>query len=353
MAITETAPGAAPESLSTPRAARPWPYGTLERARRLAPGLALAIVVAIAAGALAARYEAPPMLLALLLGVALSFVLEEGATRPGLEFAAATVLKGAIAVLGVTIPVQAFVDIGPSLLLSTVAMSFGVILLGVFVGDRLNWPRETSLIASGAVAICGAAAALSLATVISSDRHPRARTTAIIVCVTVLSSISAALQPMAFQALGFSDDRAGFVIGASIHDVAQAVGAGYSISDDAGQTAALTKMVRVSLLPLVLLFAIAVLGSERAAVGKVQPPWFVVTFSVGVLIASMTPLPDMAAAGVQDASRSAFLVAMAAIGLLSKGREGLNVGSSTLGFLAFLSITLLAAAIGAAWMFDR
>ena len=57
--------------------------------------------------------------------------------------------------------------------------------------------------------------------------------------------------------------QTGFLIGATIHDVAQVVGAGYSVSDVAGDLATLVKLERVAMLPIVLLAITLVLRQGR------------------------------------------------------------------------------------------
>ena len=194
---------------------------------------------------------------------------------------------------------------------------------------------------------CGASAALALAAIASGEKHSRARTMTIIICVTALSSVAMVLYPVLLNILHLSDAQAGFVIGASIHDVAQVVGAGYSVSDSVGETATLTKMVRVAMLPVVLLLALTILRrgeGERSASGALRLPWFVLAFSIGVLIASLAPIPSELTEAIGDLCRGAFFISIASIGLLSKGREILNASSETLKFLALLSAALFVTA---------
>jgi uncharacterized membrane protein YadS len=56
-----------------------------------------------------------------------------------------------------------------------------------------------------------------------------------------------------FQGLALTEVESGYLIGATIDDVAQVVGARYSISDHAGDIATFTKLLRVAMLPLVLI----------------------------------------------------------------------------------------------------
>ncbi|WP_269149074.1 putative sulfate exporter family transporter [Cupriavidus necator] len=79
----------------------------------------------------------------------------------------------------------------------------------------------------------------------------------------------------------------------TIHDVAQVVGAGYSISHEAGDAATLIKLMRVAmLLPVVALAAWLSQRHQRAqgeaGTGSRPPqlPWFAVAFAVLVAIHS-------------------------------------------------------------------
>jgi uncharacterized membrane protein YadS len=81
--------------------------------------------------------------------------------------------------------------------------------------------------------------------------------------VTVLSTVAMILYPILTNALGFDDVTAGAFIGATVHDVAQVVGAGFSISDTAGETSTLVKLIRVSFLaPVVIVITIWWLRAE-------------------------------------------------------------------------------------------
>lgn len=64
--------------------------------------------------------------------------------------------------------------------------------------------------------------------------------------------------PMVGTAFGLSDHAIGVFFGATIHDVAQIVGAGYSVSNVAGSTATFVKLLRVALLvPVVVTLSCA------------------------------------------------------------------------------------------------
>ena len=63
--------------------------------------------------------------------------------------------------------------------------------------------------------------------------------------VSVLSTVSMIVYPMLAHALGLDPRLAGIFLGATIHDVAQVVGAGYSMSKETGDVATFVKLMRV------------------------------------------------------------------------------------------------------------
>ena len=136
-------------------------------------------------------------------------------------------------------------------------LAFGAFLSFLF-GRRLAF----GLLAGGSVAICGASAALAIASVLPPRSDREQDTLFVVIGVTALSTIAMIAYPVVFRALGMSDLESGFLIGATIHDVAQVVGAGYSVSEEAGVIATFVKTVRVALSPVVI---IVVMASFRGA----------------------------------------------------------------------------------------
>ena len=80
---------------------------------KLAPGVICAAVVAIAAMFMSEHYGASAMLFALLLGMALNFLGQEGKCVAGIQFAASTVLRFGVALLGLRITFGEINALGP------------------------------------------------------------------------------------------------------------------------------------------------------------------------------------------------------------------------------------------------
>jgi uncharacterized membrane protein YadS len=170
-----------------------------------------------------------------------------------------------------------------------------------------------------------------------------------VVAVTALSTVAMVLYPPLFGTLGLSDRETGFLIGATIHDVAQVVGAGYSVSDPAGDAATVVKLMRVAILPVVLVLALR--GSTEA--GSTGPtrvpllPWFMVLFITLSVGGSLVALPVSLTGAVEAASRGMLITAIAALGVKTSLKAMLAVGGGHIAVVTIETLVLLAAAIAA------
>ena len=115
--------------------------------------------------------------------------------------------------------------------------------------------------------------------------------------------------PVIVSLAGMSDAEAGVFIGATIHDVAQVVGAGYTISLEAGNTSAIVKLLRVScLLPAIICIGLIFgRGAAREGDGPALIPWFLLVFVALVLINSIGGLSNQIASIISSISKTCLL----------------------------------------------
>ena len=208
--------------------------------------------------------------------------------------------------------------------------------------------RDTvfGMLTGGAVAICGASAALALSAVLPAAKCHEKNTLFTVIAVTTLSTIAMVVYPVLFGALGFSDVQAGILIGATIHDVAQVVGAGYAISDEAGNVATFVKMLRVALLPVaVLAFALISRRAEGAEGAKAPVPWFALGFAAFLLINSLGIVPEMAVAAINDTSRWLLIAAIAALGVKTSIKSMASLGGAHISLVVLETVFLLVLAM--------
>jgi uncharacterized integral membrane protein (TIGR00698 family) len=297
-------------------------------ARALAPGLTACAVVAGAAAFLSQQYGAPVMLFALLLGLAMNFLSGEGVCRRGIEFAARQLLRAGIALLGLRITAGQVVALGweaAALVVGAVVLTIAVSIAAARV---LGFDPRFGLLSGGATAICGASAALALSAALPGHPLKERATLFTVIGVSALSTLAMVAYPMAVRAFGWSDPQAGVFLGGTIHDVAQVVGAGYSISTPAGDTATLVKLMRVAmLLPVIL--ATTLFMRSGAAPGSERPPLlpgFALAFAALVAVNSFGWVPPAVQLAGNEVSRWCLIAAIAAIGMKTQLRELVVVG---------------------------
>ena len=316
---------------------------------RLFPGLASAVTVALAAKFISEHYGAPVMLMALLIGMAFTFLAEpEMKTAAGVEFASKKLLRFGVALLGLGITVQQIAAAGIGVVLLVFSGVGLTILAGVALSRITGRSLPFGLLTGGAVAICGASAALAISSVLAKTGPEQERDTIFtVIAVTALSTLAMILYPMIGAALGLSDHAMGVFLGATIHDVAQVVGAGYSVSDEAGATATFVKLLRVALLvPVVVMLSVLFRPAGGAGQGGSLPiPFFVIGFASLVLIGSANVIPPGITALLLDLSRWCLISAIAALGMKTSLKKLGEVGGAAIGIVcgltAFLAVFAL------------
>lgn len=310
--------------------------------RLLFPGLLSAITIALAARFLSDHYGAPVMLMALLLGMAFTFLAEPGSsTVIGVEFAAKKLLRFGVALLGLGITVQQIASAGLGVVFITFAGVGLTIGAGVLLARLCGRSLSFGLLTGGAVAICGASAALAIASVLpKGDANHERDTIFTVIAVTALSTIAMIVYPIIGAALGMSEHAMGVFFGATIHDVAQVVGAGYSVSDDTGATATFVKLLRVALLVPVVVTISLMFGKSRPPGQSLPIPFFVIGFAALVLIGSAKVIPPAMTATLLELSRWCLITAIAALGMKTSLKKLGEVGGTAIGIVCGLTVLI-------------
>lgn len=297
------------------------------------PGLLACAIVALAATFLAEHYGGSPMLYALLLGMAVNFLSVEGRCVSGINFAARGLLRFGVALLGLRITLaQVGGDLGWPLLAIIAGAVVATIAVGL-VGARLfGFKSQFGLLTGGSVGICGASAALAIAAVLPPHERKERALIFTVIGVSTLSTVAMVLYPMIARWLEFDPRESGIFLGATIHDVAQVVGAGYGMSRETGDVATLVKLLRVAMLVPVI-FATSLLlrlqrGESGGSGGKVPLlPGFIVAFVALVAINSTGFVPPEVGRLANELSRWCLVVAIAAIGIKTQLKDIATVGA--------------------------
>ena len=295
----------------------------------LAPGVLTAVTIALAASFLAERYEGPQLLFALLFGMAFNFAADGPRVKVGIDFASKKILRFGVALLGARIGLEQIAALGAAPAAIVVVAVVGTILCGWLLSRLLRRPAADGLLTGGAVAICGASAALAISAVLPQGKDHQRFTLLTVVGVTTLSTVAMVLYPLVAESLGLDARGAAIFLGGSIHDVAQVVGAGFMISPEVGDGATLVKLLRVALLvPVVLVFA-QLFRKAGGGDGGARPPLlpgFLVAFVALVALNSFGVVPGPMAAWLGELSRWCLVVAIAALGVKTSFRQLAELG---------------------------
>lgn len=321
---------------------------TMDGLRDAMPGLLLSATIALAVRFVSDRLGGPAMLYALLFGMAFNFLCEDEKFARGIRVASRNILRVGVALLGLRITAGDVVELGWQIVALVVAGVVATVLIGGLIGRAGGLKNDQSVLSAGAVAICGASAALAIAAVLPSDRNSERNLILTVAGVTALSTVAMVVYPVLVTFLGYDNATAGIFLGATIHDVAQVVGAGYIISDETGEISTLVKLIRVAcLVPVVVAISIVMRRGRAAAAGDLPLlPWFLVAFIALVVVNSMGWVPTDAHAILTPVSSWCLLTAVAALGVKTSLKALVDVGPAPFGVMLIQTVFLAVFVIG-------
>ncbi|MEM9733667.1 MAG: putative sulfate exporter family transporter [Pseudomonadota bacterium] len=289
---------------------------------RLWPGVLICGMAAIAAQFLSSHYGAPAMLLALLLGLSLqSATTGAQHVSDGIAFSSRTLLRLGVGLLGARVSLDAIAAMGLNAIGMVVASIAGMMLVSFILARLLGRGWRLAVLTGGAVSICGASAALAIAAVLPRNEHSDRNLSFTVFGVTLLSTVAMVLYPILGEALGLNERDMALFLGGTIHDVAQVVGAGFSVSDTVGEGSTTIKLLRVSMLApfvMILTLILAMKGANEGMETGQRPsivPWFVVMFASFVALSALSIFPQAVLDVLWNISSWLLLVAIVGVGL--------------------------------------
>jgi uncharacterized integral membrane protein (TIGR00698 family) len=296
--------------------------------RALAPGVALSAAVAMAAvgsAPLVARVAPiPAMVIALIIGMALNKLAERPIFRDGILFCVKTLLRWAVALLGLRIALGEIAALGLATAVLVIGSMVVTVVAGFLIARAFGQTDYYGALAGAGTAVCGASATLATSTVLPAYKGKEADVAFVVIAVNALSTVAMVLYPPLCAVLGFSAQTTGIMLGATIHDVAQVAGAGYAVSEPVGNVAVIVKLFRVLLLfPVVVAIAWWFLRPRPPISAlKASIPGFALVFLLLCLVNSAlsawpaaAPLYQPVKAVLGHVSTWGLLLAIGALGL--------------------------------------
>ncbi len=322
------------------------------------PGLGLVALIATVAFAVESviKTNTPivlsPLVVAVVLGGLISNLgLIPERCRSGLRFAARSLLRLGIVLLGLQLSFSQVRELGaPGLLL--VAFVVAITFIGTqWLGKKLGLSHGLSLLVATGFSICGASAIAAMRPVSDADDDDMAYAIAL---VTICGTMAIFLLPAFAGVIGFSGAQFGSWVGASVHDVAQTVATASTGNQEAQHAAIVVKLTRVMLLAPMVAGVSFARRRTTANATKLPPlvPLFVVGFLIAISLNSYFDIPKVVLSDAKWIEKSLLASALVGLGAGVDARKLRSIGARplVLGLISWLLIATLSA-IGVAILY--
>lgn len=302
--------------------------------RPLIPSIGGAILcILLACIAIAAERAIGGGVSALIVGLVLGMAVATWTKLPeswprSFDFFGKTLLRWTVCLLGTQVSFTQLSQLGKVGLAVTLAPLAIAILTTITIGwlVRSEW-REVALLAIGS-GVCGASAILAANTIVNGRNDQVAVALTI---VTIYGSIGLFAAPALGAVLGLSNEQYGLWVGASLHEVAQVVGAAFQFNDESGSWAIVAKLARVACLAPLLLCLSSVVrfiksDAPETRRARIFVPWYVAGFVIVVLANSAFGIPDDLKHLIGQLLPFLLALTLVAIGLQTRVQDILSAG---------------------------
>ncbi len=260
------------------------------------------------------------LIIGICLGVVCSFIFlkYKHSLEHGVNFSAKRLLRIGIVLFGFNVSLSGIANLGIKGVLIALIIVSVIFILGYILGYKvLKLDKQTSMLISAGNAVCGAAAILALESVLKSDSY---KSVVAVASIVIFGLLGMFLFPILINSniIPLDEVNKGLFIGASLHEVANVVGAAGAITSPNNtailEGAIIIKMIRVILLvPLLLIIAFFISKNERN--GSIYIPWFAIFFLIAIIINSTIPIPEYLLLLIKTVSKIFLVFAMIALGL--------------------------------------
>ena len=329
----------------------------IANAKQHMPGLLLCCFIGALALYLSSITRAPVMLIAIIIGLFLHPLERIETLKGGLNWTARDLLYVGVALMGLRIDFSDISQAGflvPLLVIVTLTVT---LFAGFAIARSFGQSKDFSILMSGSVAICGVSAIAAICAALDDDETRNQEVAITVAGVTVLSTAVMIIYPLMAHAMGLNDLASGVLMGGTIHNVSQAVGAGYAVSPEAGDMTVLLKLLRVSaLLPVVII--ISVLWGKNAATPypslsakiRANSPRFLVVFIILAVLSCFHLVPTIVTEIGNTAAHLALVIALVAIGIKTDMKEVLTVGCKPLMAMMLTTVFMTGFILGGAYI---
>lgn len=282
------------------------------------------------------------LFLSLIFGLAIGNLVALPTAATGiLTFNSKNAMRAGIALLGFQITVHNFVEIGWRGFAAIVIVMLVTFFSTKAAAKYLKFGHEFALLLATGFSICGASAVAAVGEVRKSAKDEISYAVGL---VTLLGTLSIFVLPSVARVLQLSHTQSGAWIGAAVHDVGQVVATASLVGGSTLKYAIVTKLSRVVMLAPMLLM----LTPRQDAPGRLiehpsrRPlvPFFILAFSMAVVMNNFLPISPEWASGISNLSRLLMSMGLFAMGTSVKIAElrKLGIAPVLFGVAAWLSL---------------
>lgn len=291
-----------------------------------------------------------PFIIAIFLGVLIANTIKiPDSFKPGITFTSKKILRFAIILLGFKISINEIMNLGLNSLLVITLSVISCYIFTVWIGQKIGVDKKLSTLLASGTSICGASAIIATNEVIKADDKDAAISVGII---SIVGTFFMILLPIIFYALKLNQNMYSVWVGSSIQEVAQVVGAGFSVNDETGKLSSLIKMSRVTfIVPMTFYLLFTEMknikketSTKKLDLKSLNIPWFVLMFIGVIFINSLNIIPKEIVKTIIYIDNLLLTAAMFCLGLgisISKLKEA-GRKPIYLGFISAIQISLTA-----------
>lgn len=324
--------------------------------KKILPGIALSFIVTIIAKIIAIFFPTlGAATFAILLGILLgNLFFKQDIWNAGTKIAESLFLEISIFLLGTTLSIQTLVNLGFKSIIFVVLQMLLTIGIVVFVGKRMHFDSNISLLMASGNAVCGSSAIAATAPVIDADEDSKGIT---ITMVNLMGTILMLVSPLITYFLYQNETLpSAAMIGGILQSVGQVIGSASMVSEAVVEQATIFKIMRIILLVVVVYLlkyiktksepSTQTESSQSDAKPKAKIPWYIIAFFIACIINSFGIIPEGIQGSIKGFSGWLEITALSAIGLRLNFSSLLQQGKQLLIYAAIIMMSQLIIANG-------
>lgn len=217
-------------------------------------------------------------------------------------------LQFSVVGLGFGMNLHESLQTGKDGMLFTVVSVAAVLVLGMFLGKRLQMDRKTAYLISAGTAICGGSAIAAVGPVVKADDNEMSMALG---TVFVLNAVALFIFPPIGHLLDMTQEQFGMWAAIAIHDTSSVVGAGAAYGEKALEIATMVKLTRALWIIPVTVVTMFLFKQKGA---KITIPWFIFFFILAMVANTYLSIPEVVSSSLVWAAKKGLTVTLFLIG---------------------------------------